>query len=167
MATKIAEVILQKTGADVRRGYIVFTNHVGLQFYCSGSRVLDSGATAFGGFVSPVRPDKDTQTDASYYVNFYQNTNENSQAVLNVKLTKVKKVDGRNVFDEEACASGAMYDSGSPGVLTGLLFKVEEPEDEDEDEPAPPPKKVPTTKGKKPASSSKKPKPDDYDDIPF
>ncbi len=156
MADKIAEVILQKTGEDVRRGYIVFTNHTGLQFYCSGTRTTDSGALSFGGFVSPVRPDKDTQTEASYYINFYQNMNDSSQAVLNIKLTRVRKVDGKNEFDENACASGAMYDSGSPGVLTGLLFR-----EKGAQEQAPPPKKTPTTKGKPAAKEF------DYDDIPF
>ena len=71
MADKVAEVILYKVGEDARRGVIVFTNRLGLQFYCNGSRTLDSGAVTFGGFVSPVRPDKDSRTDAEYWISFF------------------------------------------------------------------------------------------------
>lgn len=176
MSLKIAEVIVTKVGNDARSGYIVFTDRTGLQFYCAGQRTLESGAVAFGGFVSPVRPDKDARTDAEYYVNFYENTNADSDAVLNVRITKVRKVGGENKFDETYYASGVMYATGTPGLLRGMLFMNEEaltPEGEMNTPVNRAPAAKPPRKGSKKQQQQARPAAPaaegevDYDDIPF
>lgn len=168
MSLKIAEVIVTKVGNDARSGYIVFTDRTGLQFYCAGQRTLESGAVAFGGFVSPVRPDKDARTDAEYYVNFYENTNTESDAVLNVRITKVRKVGGENKFDEAYYASGVMYATGTPGLLRGMLFMNEEAVQETKAPAAKPPRKESKKQQKqaRPAAPAAEGEVD-YDDIPF
>lgn len=128
MANSIfAEVTMTRLpgSGERRKGYVVTTTGHGYTFFCEGHKVSQAGNTYFGGYVAPVRPNKDVQTTAEYYIKFI--VVDGRDFDMRVMLTKVYHSNGETVFDEDIYATGIMYASGD-GQSSGVLFEPDSQE---------------------------------------